>query len=175
MSVSQKIIVGALTGVLWLVAIAMKHFWPDVDIQMFQYACVSVLGMLGIHTTAAAFSGNKQGGFVSPRMSVALIGLALGLAMLSGCAAGVPITSQNNPIGAFTLQDAQGASKLAQQRGDATGQKCYDYIASAIEATAAVPFMPGLLYLNEVRRTAASATQGLAAACGGVLPIVVGL
>ncbi len=100
------------------------------------------------------------------------IAIVLSIA-LSGCA--LPIASSNTPLGKFTLQDAQGASALAKQNGDTAGQKCYDYIASAVEAAGAVPFTPGLLYLNEIRRTAANSTAGLATACAGVLPIVVGL
>ncbi len=87
---------------------------------------------------------------------------------LSGCAGFV---TKDTPIGQLTMADAKAASALATASNDAVAAKCYDYISNGISN--APNFTPGLLYLNEVKRTAAASSQNLAAACGGVLPLVI--
>lgn len=176
--------VGAvLAGAAWFALVIMGKADAGTFIQFLQF---SILG-LGVHAmsspgatrmTAPAPAPtepakNAQGGWTRLLNLCMLALAAIVVALLFGCAG--PIVNSNTPLGKFTLQDAQGASALAKQRGDVAGQKCYDYIAESLAAAAAVPFTPGLLYLNELRRTAAEATNGLAAACGGVLPITVGL
>jgi hypothetical protein len=83
MTAWQKIIAGALIGLLWLAAIVSKHFWTDIDTGAFQLACGAALSALGIHS--AATGGSAQGGFASVRMMVTLAMAAFGLTMLGGC------------------------------------------------------------------------------------------
>ena len=91
------------------------------------------------------------------------------VALLAGC--NTILTAPTTPLGKFILSDAQAASALAKTNNDAAAQKCYDYIATDISNQAV--FTPGLLYLNELKRTAATSNANLGAACGGVLPLVI--
>jgi hypothetical protein len=87
MTIWQKIIVGALTGILWLAAVVAKHFFADIDIGLFVASCAGVIGALGIHGMATGGSGSAQGGFASVRLLAVIAAIALGLSLLGGCAA----------------------------------------------------------------------------------------
>jgi hypothetical protein len=78
----QKIVAGAIIGLLWLAAIVAKHFWTDIDTGAFQLACGAALSALGIHS-AATGSGdaNKQGGFARIGLLIAIASVA----MLAAC------------------------------------------------------------------------------------------
>lgn len=94
--------------------------------------------------------------------------LICALMALAGCSG---LITKDTALGRITIDDAKAASALATASNDAAAAKCYDFISNSISS--APSFTPGLLYLNEVKRTAAANGQNLAAACGGVLPIVV--
>lgn len=92
--------------------------------------------------------------------------------LVTGCTTPIanPLTTAVNN---FTLKDAQACSAWSKLNNDTAGQKCCDYIAAQVAAANAAPSAPGVLYLNEVKRTQFITGTGLAQACGGVLPLVI--
>lgn len=90
------------------------------------------------------------------------------LLALTGC---FGLVTKETALGRLTIDDAKAASALAAASNDAAAVRCYDFISNSINS--APGFTPGLLYLNEMKRTAAANGQALASACGGVLQIVI--
>lgn len=84
----QKIIAGALSGVLWLLAIVAMHFFGDVKdaLLAFTGVCQSVILLVtGAHIGGAS-SSNKQGGFsLLPFVGLVAFVALTGAALLSGC------------------------------------------------------------------------------------------
>ena len=96
--------------------------------------------------------------------------VTLFIATLAGCTTPIAQT----PLGKLTLADAQTASSMAKQAGDAAGAACYNFIANQIQASSTTGTC-GLLCANEIKRTAVTTETNLGTACGGVLPLVLGL
>jgi uncharacterized protein YceK len=95
--------------------------------------------------------------------------LLIVVALLAGCST---LVNPSTPVGMFILSDAKAASDLAKANKDTAGVQCYDFIAADIDANTPGS-LSGILYLNEVKRTALVKGAGLATACGGVLPLMV--
>lgn len=61
-----KLIAAALLLILWMAAIAAKHFWPDIDISVFVATLMSLMTGLGVYHTTMADPGKEENQPVSP-------------------------------------------------------------------------------------------------------------
>jgi hypothetical protein len=96
MTSTLRIVACTIAGVLWLLALIAKHFWPDIDIAMFATTCAGVIGAIGIHgmangTNVTTVESVKaaQSGFASPR----LLALIAAVALIAGCVSGCTTTT----------------------------------------------------------------------------------
>lgn len=97
--------------------------------------------------------------------------VALAVAALTSCTT-QPISQTS--LGKLTLSDAQTAAAMAKQAGDTAGAACYTFIAGQIQSQTTTSIC-GLLCANEVKRTVTTTESNLGQACGGVLPLALGL
>ena len=110
----SKIYIGTVAALVWIGAIVMKHYWPDLDTGAIILACGSVLSGLGVyhvatqdaappappaqgvlaspgmyHVTTSDIpvnnSADKQGGFAVLTLLIIIAGIA-GMLGLTGCA-----------------------------------------------------------------------------------------
>ena len=113
-------------------------------------------------------------------MNTKLFPILFVVVALAGCSNMAPQTNNPKlgPIGNFTLNDAQNASKIAKTENTPQSLRraqCYDYIADQILAAANSVFTPGFLTLNEEKYVANNSATSFGEACGGVLPLALAL
>jgi hypothetical protein len=98
-TISQKIFIGCFAALLWLAALALHHFYPDIDIGQVTGMCMSALVGLGVSHLGSsdAPAGSAQGAPAAPvapagqagrslwGYPVLLVVIALGAALLTGC------------------------------------------------------------------------------------------
>jgi hypothetical protein len=59
-NVWQKIFVGSLATVVWLISIAAHHVYPDIDVSALILTAQSVIGGLGITHVITAKNGAQE-------------------------------------------------------------------------------------------------------------------
>ena len=49
-----KLYIGSVAALIWVAAVAAKHFWPDMDTGALVLACSNTLTALGVYHVAGA-------------------------------------------------------------------------------------------------------------------------